>query len=210
MASLLAGLGRWFGYQGQADLELGELVLLPGPWPWGVALGMHSADEDAQGDTRTEIGALLARFKYGGERHLAGLLGRALAEAVQRWPGWQDLEVLVHIPSAQRRHYESACELARVAAKALGIGCLPRLIARTRQMAAQKDLTRWQEKRKNVEGAFRVRRADLVRGKKLLLVDDVYDSGATVEECWRLLHEAGAAEVAVATVTKTRFRRDHA
>jgi len=77
-------------------------------------------------------------------------------------------------------------------------------------MAAQKDLTRWQEKRENVEGAFRVRRADLVRGKRVLLVDDVYDSGATLEECWRVLDEAGAADVAVATVTKTRYRRDQA
>ena len=171
-------------------------------------MGMHSADDQAEAGARTEVGALLSRFKYGGERRLAAVLGRVLAEAVRRWHGCGELDLVVHVPSARRRNYETACELARVAAKALRIRCLPRVIARTREMAAQKDLWRWEDKRRNVEGAFRVRRADLVRGKKVLLVDDVYDSGATLEECWRVLSEAGAGEVAVITVTKTRYRRD--
>jgi predicted amidophosphoribosyltransferase len=63
------------------------------------------------------------------------------------------------------------------------------------------------EKRENVRGAFRARRPELVTGRWALIVDDVYDSGATLEETWRAVREAGAAEIAVAAVTRTRFQR---
>jgi len=191
------------------ELEVGELVSLAGPWPWGVALAMHSADDEAEGVTRSEVGALLSRFKYGGERRLAGVLGRGVAEAVRSQEEGARLDLVTHVPCARgRARFEPACELAVVVARALRVRCLPRLIARTRKIARQKDLTRWEEKRRNVEGAFRVRRADLVRGRKVLLVDDVYDSGATLEEAWRALTDAGAREVTVIAVTKTRYRRD--
>jgi len=53
-----------------------------------------------------------------------------------------------------------------------------------------------------------VRRAEFVEGKKLLLVDDVFDSGATLQEVWRMLMRSGAREVVVATITRTRYWRD--
>jgi predicted amidophosphoribosyltransferase len=57
------------------------------------------------------------------------------------------------------------------------------------------------QKRANVAGAFKVQ-GD-VRGKRLLLVDDLYDSGATLEEVTRVLRQAGAARVCVLTLTRT-------
>jgi predicted amidophosphoribosyltransferase len=57
----------------------------------------------------------------------------------------------------------------------------------------------------NVQGAFQVRRLEFVQGKRVLVVDDVYDSGATLGEAYRALKAAGAADIVVATVTKTRW-----
>jgi predicted amidophosphoribosyltransferase len=102
--------------------------------------------------------------------------------------------------------FEPACELARAAAGALRVPCLPRFIAVTRKIAPQKDLVSLNEKKENVRGAFKVRRADLVRGRRVLIVDDVYDSGATLEEAWRAVKEAGVSDIIVAAVAKTRFR----
>jgi predicted amidophosphoribosyltransferase len=167
---------------------------------------MHSRDDT---DARTPVGDLLDRFKYGGDRSLRDTLGRALARVLAHESQFQGVYAAVHVPGSSRRGQpEPARDLACVVARALRVRCFPRLIARTRPVAPQKDITFWNHKQANVRGAFRVRRPDLVKGRRLLLVDDVYDSGATLEEGWRALAEAGAGEVVVAAITKTRYRRE--
>jgi len=207
------GLGRalwrlraWIVGPGGAEglkLETSGPLELPGPWPRGLALDRYS-----EGET-TEVGDLLSRFKYGGQGRLGRVLGGALARVLADDPGYEDVEVVAHIPATRRRRGpDAACELAKVVARGLGVRCLPRLMARTRRTALQKDVVARGERRENVAGAFRVRRARLVRGRTVLLVDDVYDSGATLEEGWRVLMAAGAREVVVATAAATWYRAD--
>jgi predicted amidophosphoribosyltransferase len=196
---MLQMLGKLLGRspaEGQPSaISLAELepIILPGPWSLGIALGMHA--EEGEGAERSAIGALLVDFKYAGHR--------ALARVVAPWRP----EVVVHVPSTRRSSFEPACELARAAARALRVRCLPHFITRTRTIRPQKDLTSLSEKKENVREAFRARRPELVKGRRVLIVDDVYDSGATLEETWRAVREAGAAEIAVAAVTRTRFQR---
>lgn len=181
---------------------------LPGPWPCGMALGMHS-ELGEEGVVLTAAGELLDRLKYGGERRLVRGIARAMADVLRGKPGYREVQLVVHVPGSRREAgVEPPCDLARAVAGELRVPCLPRFIATNRRTLSQKDVTSWEEKKRNVQGAFRVRRAELVRQRKVLLVDDVYDSGATLEEVWRMLMDAGAREVVVATVTKTRYRRD--
>lgn len=185
---------------------LADVQPLPGPWPAGIALSRHSLDGD-QG--RTAVGDLLDRFKYAGERRLARTLVSALARALRETPGFGHIDVILHVPATtQRLRVPPTCDLARALGKEMRIRCLPDLIACTRLVTHQKDIARVEEKAVNVRGAFRVRRAEFVEGKKLLLVDDVFDSGATLQEVWRMLMRAGAREVVVATITRTRYWRD--
>jgi len=181
-------------------------VSLPGPWPAGLALSMHSLESD-QG--RTLVGDLLDRFKYGGERRLARPLAEALAAALGGNGRFGDVDFVVHVPATtQRLRVPPTCDLACALARAMRLRCLPGFIVCTRRLAHQKDLHRMEEKAANVQGAFGIRRAGFIKGKKLLLIDDVYDSGATLEECRRALMQAGAREVVVAAITKTRYRRE--
>jgi len=216
---MMRGLGRalgrlraWIAGSGAGEgpkLEASGPLELPGPWPRGVALGMYSRlGGDSEGE-KTEVGDVLSRFKYGGEGRLGRVLGEGLARALADGPGYEDVEVVIHIPATRRRRGpDAACGLATVVGRGLRVRCLPRLMARTRRTALQKDLVEWGDKRQNVAGAFRVRRAELVRGRKVLLVDDVYDSGATLEEGWRVLMAAGAREVVVATAARTWYWGD--
>ncbi|OGU50203.1 MAG: hypothetical protein A2006_06825 [Ignavibacteria bacterium GWC2_35_8] len=61
------------------------------------------------------------------------------------------------------------------------------------------------EREENVEGAFKVRKTENVKGKNVLLVDDVMTTGATINECGRVLLEAGANQVYAATVALADF-----
>jgi predicted amidophosphoribosyltransferase len=58
-------------------------------------------------------------------------------------------------------------------------------------------------RRRNVAGAFALRRGCAVAGRRVLLVDDVFTTGATLMECARVLHRAGAAGVDVLTLART-------
>jgi len=76
------------------------------------------------------------------------------------------------------------------------------VLERRRETQAQIGLSR-RQRRENMRGAFAVARADEVKDKPILLVDDVFTTGTTVSECARVLRRAGAWKVYVATVART-------
>jgi predicted amidophosphoribosyltransferase len=75
------------------------------------------------------------------------------------------------------------------------------LLERGRETQSQTGLSA-EQRRANVRGAFRVVQPTTIRGRDILLVDDVFTTGTTVRECARVLRRAGAARVLVATVAR--------
>ncbi len=75
------------------------------------------------------------------------------------------------------------------------------LVIKTRQTQPQKELRTLAQKRANVAGAFSL--GNEIKAKRILLVDDLFDSGATLEEITRLLLKHGASRVNVLTLTRT-------
>ena len=76
------------------------------------------------------------------------------------------------------------------------------VLERKRETQSQTGLTSHQ-RRENMRGAFAVAQPDAIRGQEVVVVDDVYTTGATVSECARILLRAGASKVWVATVART-------
>ena len=62
-------------------------------------------------------------------------------------------------------------------------------------------LTR-KQRRENIKNAYEVKNQEKIRGKKIILFDDVYTTGATINECKRVLNEAGAGEILILTLAK--------
>jgi competence protein ComFC len=145
------------------------------------------------------------RFKYQRqlwfENFLAGLFLREAAPAL-RGENW-DLIVPVPLhPLKQRqREFNQAERLAVHLAAALKIPLRPKLLRRVTPTATQTRLTRT-ERAENMRGAFAVRRGARLDGERVVLVDDVFTTGATTSACARTLLAAGAGEVCVWTVAR--------
>ncbi len=155
---------------------------------------------EAEGTIRQAI--LL--FKYGGRPSLGCHLGRLMVEAAERLFDPGEFDLLVPVPLHPRREHERGFNQAAVLAEEVGrgLGLLSgrRVLRRVRPTGAQSGGR--QERGENVKGAFRVARADRVEGRRLLIIDDVLTTGATVNECAKALLAAGAADVAVYTLAR--------
>ena len=107
--------------------------------------------------------------------------------------------VLVPIPLAKHklrlRSFNQAEEIAKIIAGNLGLPLAANALIRTRGGVSQTELNDPQTRRKNVKNAFSCPDLSLVENKIVVLLDDVYTSGATMEECGHVLKEAGAKEI---------------
>jgi ComF family protein len=103
-----------------------------------------------------------------------------------------------------KRRYNQAAELANAVARGARIACLPDALIRTRPTPSQGAMVSARARRRNVLAAFAVRpgaRAQL-KDKRVLLIDDVMTTGATLEACTRTLRRAGAASVTCLTLAR--------
>ena len=152
--------------------------------------------------------SLIHHLKYDGFRPLAKPLGTHLASAVQRLDV-PSFDLVLPVPLHSKRQRQRGFNPAALLAAALSAGLFKvngvRLGAedcvRVRNTRPQTGL-RAAERRKNVEGAFEVPRPVRVRSRRLLLVDDVLTTGATVNACAQALIDAGAGSVSVVTLAR--------
>ncbi len=145
------------------------------------------------------IQAAIHALKYNGEKELAHYLARYLVVAFQQ-PPWSDLEtkidlaipVPLHTERLRERGYNQAALIAEAFSQRTKLPVETSLLLRTRHSQSQVDL-QFQERQANVKGAFRATQ-DL-SGARVVLIDDVYTTGATLNECALALREAGVIEV---------------
>ena len=136
-------------------------------------------------------------LKFNGCQQAAIPMARAMAHLAREHPEW-NAQVLVPVPLSRAKHYRrgynQAEELGRTLALELGLPLETRALRKTRATSDQHTLSAV-ERAENLTGAFRVFRPEGVRGKRVLLLDDVYTTGWTMHECARALKAAGAAAV---------------
>jgi len=144
----------------------------------------------------------IRRCKYHRQPHLVAVLGELLEPVVRAFPSVNAvIAVPLHVRRLRQREFNQSLRIAAWVARRLDRPLWPDMLRRTRWTAPQTTLDRTQ-RRSNVRRAFAVRNPDAVAGCRLLLVDDVYTTGATVNECTRALRAAGATDVYVVTVAR--------
>ena len=149
---------------------------------------------------------VLMRFKHGNRPTLARTLARQMSRVAGDWLEEPDL-LLVPVPLHRwrlwRRGYNQAALLAQALSRMSGRPLLLDALVRRRATKSSGSLSR-KRRRANVRGAFAVppARRDLLRGRHVVLIDDVLTSGATADACTLALNRAGAASVRVLTFAR--------
>ena len=152
-----------------------------------------------------ESRALILRFKHADGIHAAPAFGVWLARAGADL--LVDCDLVLPVPLHRwrlfRRRYNQSALLALALGRVAGCPVAVDLLQRRRNTPSQGRMSAL-ARRRNVRSAFTLRpgRADSVAGRRVLLVDDVLTTGATVEECARVLRRAGAARVDVLTLAR--------
>lgn len=151
--------------------------------------------------------ALVRGLKFGADFTAALPLAEGMAAAYARYlplrAGWLCVPVPSHYRRVRRRGYNQAAVLADALAALTGLGVSADALLRTHHVRSQVGQGR-AVRQKNVRDAFVVNPAAcrLLRGKAVLLVDDVLTTGATAAECARVLLAGGAASVALLTACR--------
>ncbi len=156
------------------------------------------------------VDAAIRRLKYRGGQAIAPTLAHLAARRPHRWPIWLqrgaiDLftPVPLHPTRLRQRGYNQSALLAAQLAAQLDLPYTDTVgLQRTRHTRPQVGLG-MAERRSNVAGAFTCS-GDEVQGKRVALLDDVYTTGATLQDCARALREAGATRVYAITIARAR------
>ena len=153
------------------------------------------------------IREVIHRFKYGGQTFLVNPLARMLIGPGNELTRMHRIDTIVPVPlhckRLRQRGFNQASLLARRLGSLLKIPVDYSSLKRTRWTDPQIGLSR-NQRAANVKGAFSLKAREKIKGKGILLLDDVLTTGETVNQCVRVLKkDGGAREVVVLTVART-------
>lgn len=148
---------------------------------------------------------ILHKFKYHGKLNLGRVLSRILVEHYPKDLDDIDLIVTVplHISKLRTREFNQSVVMAIDLAKSIRVPFNPFVLKRVKNTKPQYEMGNENERRRNVRGAFIVEDTSKVSRRSILLLDDVFTTGSTLNECTRVLLKSSAIKVQVLTLMRT-------
>lgn len=138
-------------------------------------------------------------LKFKGRRGAAAVFARYMAD-MQYVSGIEECDYVTAVPlsakKCARRGFNQSEWIGRAYANYTGKTYLDGVVRKVKENQTQSSLRDMRQRMENVKGCYEVCRPELVRGRRILLIDDVYTTGATIRECARVIKGAGAALVA--------------
>jgi competence protein ComFC len=188
---------------------------IKGPWAAGYVLDVHTRSSMLMGydhlghevfDTqRSEIGELLYRLKYQADQAAIAELVDAAESFIRSWK--IDFSTIVPVPATRiYRRVQPVRKLAEEIGRRFAVPVKSSAIRKAKQIPELKNVYDAAERERLLQGAFEVDVSE-VKGQTILLVDDLYRSGATMNAITEILLKARASKVYAFAFTQTRTRR---
>ncbi len=151
-----------------------------------------------------ELKDLILLYKFAGIESFKHLFSELYLELYQQ-RALAPADGIIPVPAdpGRRREFAPVGETARLLARRLNLPLFDRCLHKTRSTPPQVGLAA-KQRLKNLRGAFQVRDKDLLKGKTVLLLDDVYTTGATIRTCSQVLRKAGASVIALTLAQSLR------
>jgi competence protein ComFC len=188
---------------------------IPGRWSNGYALDAHTTSSEFLGhdeyghpqfaSQRSELGELLYRLKFRRDKSVIPEIVEVVATFVESYVPKVDL--VVPVPPSTQRTEQPVILLARAIGERIGIPVSEDCVWKIRETSQLKNVFDFDERSRLLDGAFEVDRS-VTTGKTVLIFDDLYRSGATLNAVTSLLYDQGGAkDVLALTLTRTRSLR---
>jgi competence protein ComFC len=184
---------------------------IDGPWADGRVLDLHSSGSEFLGydefgheqfDTRrTEVGELLYRLKYRNDVSAIGEIGDVAEQFIRSWQ--IEFDIIVPAPPTRIRRVQPLHQITDELARRFAVPVVKAVSKNAAGAAELKNLREFHERHAVLQGALSVR-DQAVAGKRVLLIDDLIRSGATLGAVAAVLADAGAAIIFAFALTKTR------
>jgi len=176
-------------------------IPLQGSFDSGWALDVHGISRDGEWH-RTTVGEKIYRLKYRGRRACGLWLARVCLKFLRRLdPPWEIDAIIAVPPSRPRRRLSPAETVSAKIARALGVPFLQGALYKTRPTRFVKEGLTFEQKQQIIRGTIALSKADMIEGKRILLMDDLFKSGATCEEAVLVLRSAFPAWIGFLTFT---------
>lgn len=192
-----------------------QALKISGPWTSGYVLDLHTISSTlighdefghAQFDTKhSEIGELLYRLKYRNDRSSIPELVDAAYESFIRSQNIDFSAIVAVPPTKTYRSFQPVLVLAGEIANRFKIPMLDSAIRKDKEIPELKNVYDAEQRKRLLDGAFAVNET-AVRGQRILLVDDLYRSGATMSAITELLLASGVSKVFAFAFTQTRTK----
>ena len=187
---------------------------LAGNWKKGLAFDLHTVastylgpDEfghDQFDNTRSEMGELVYALKYRNDKSAVP----KIIEFLKSIRGIEKFDFIVPVPSSKARALQPVETIAEALGNDRGVPVLTGFLKKNIRGAELKNITDPNERAQALEGSITIQGDQEIRGKSVLLVDDLYRSGATLNACCSVLYgRAAAKSISVLTMTRTRTTR---
>ena len=185
---------------------------LPGRWREGYVLDYHTSSSVYVGDdeyghprfdtTRTEIGELLYQLKYHSNVAVVGNIVDVVDYFVKGWK--PPIEMVVPVVPSRHRALQPLLVISEAIAQRLNLPFQPNAVRRLRELPELKDVHDYNERIRLLEDAHEAN-SEIVRGRSVLVVDDLYRSGATLNAVTSALYDRGdVRDVYALAITRTR------
>jgi len=146
----------------------------------------------------------ILRYKFRDASQYSDVYGKILAECIRDAPGIK-YDIISWVPLSTKRERKRGYDQAKLLATAAALELdktVVETLKKTRDVQAQSELGDKNERSANISGAYIASNPDYIRGKYILLIDDVVTTCSTLEECSRVLLSAGAAGVNCAALAR--------